>query len=326
MISFIIPVYNSEKTIKRCIDSILNQTNDNYEIIVVDDCSSDASLEILEGYGENICLLIHDENKGVSAARNSALKEAKGNYIVFVDSDDFVEKHFVEKIMNVSAEVDLFIWKSATVLNNEYRFEETFNNNENSFIISHDSFGMSEGPDVGAYLHAKAFKQSIIRNNGLIFNEKMSMGEDSLFIKEYLCCMKNGFYQSDDIVYFYTKNNENSLSKKYYDNLEYCYSKIYDALEKLQTKYPGYTIPYGRKKLIATMVIQNLYADNCKLNLRQRLKIIKKYMNDSETREEMYMGQIAGMDKIRKILFKIKSPFLLDSVYRVGKIFLNNKK
>lgn len=77
---------------------------------------------------------------------------------------------------------------------------------------------------VTPYLHGKVFRKSVIELDGILFNEKMSMGEDSLFIKQYLSVMKQGFAQSEDVAYFYTKDNENSLSRKYYENLEYCYS------------------------------------------------------------------------------------------------------
>ena len=74
------------------------------------------------------------------------------------------------------------------------------------------------------YLHGKVFRRSVIEKAGISFNEKMSMGEDSLFIKQYLSAMKQGFVQSEDVAYFYTRDNENSLSRKYYDN-------IYDLCE-----------------------------------------------------------------------------------------------
>ncbi|MEQ3445176.1 glycosyltransferase family 2 protein [Enterococcus cecorum] len=117
MISFIIPVYNSENTIQRCIDSILSQTCNEYEIITVNDCSQDGSKLRLEKYGEKIVVLENSKNKGVSATRNRALKEAQGDWITFVDSDDYVVPYFVESIeMAGRSDSDLLIWKTQHVI------------------------------------------------------------------------------------------------------------------------------------------------------------------------------------------------------------------
>lgn len=92
--SIIIPVYNSEKCLKRCIDSILNQTFVNFELILIDDGSSDDSLNICKKYQsfDSRINVIHKDNGGVSSARNVGLDHSRGKYIVFVDSDDFVDQ------------------------------------------------------------------------------------------------------------------------------------------------------------------------------------------------------------------------------------------
>ena len=169
------------------------------------------------------------------------------------------------------------------------------------------------------YLHGKVFRRSVIEKAGISFNEKMSMGEDSLFIKQYLSAMKQGFVQSEDVAYFYTRDNENSLSRKYYDNIEYCYSEIYDALEEMEKQYPNFQVNSGKKKMIATMVIQNLYADSCNLSRRQRIATISRYMSDLETNQEMTEYVLSRMDLIRKVLFQINNPWLLDAVFSMGK-------
>ena len=98
-ISIIIPVYNSEKYLKKCIDSILNQTYRKLEIICVDDGSTDKSIEILMDYAlkDKRIKIYKNEFKGVSAARNSALEKCTGNYVMFVDSDDWIQI-FVKKL------------------------------------------------------------------------------------------------------------------------------------------------------------------------------------------------------------------------------------
>ena len=102
-ISIIVPVYNSEKFLVKCLNSIINQTYENIEILLIDDASSDRSLEICKRYKEKdkrIILLENKENRGVSYSRNLALKRATGKFLAFIDSDDYVEKDYIEYLYN----------------------------------------------------------------------------------------------------------------------------------------------------------------------------------------------------------------------------------
>ena len=98
-ISVIVPVYNTESYLKKCIENIINQTFRNIEIILVDDGSTDTSAEILADYAlrDNRIIVIHQENQGLSAARNAGMRSAKGEYIMFVDSDDWIDVNTCEK-------------------------------------------------------------------------------------------------------------------------------------------------------------------------------------------------------------------------------------
>ena len=100
-ISVIIPVYNVEKYLERCLDSVLRQTFDNLEILCVNDCSPDNSLIILQEYAKKdsrIKIFTHDKNKGLSASRNTGLRNATGKFIYFLDSDDWIEDDFLKKM------------------------------------------------------------------------------------------------------------------------------------------------------------------------------------------------------------------------------------
>lgn len=112
-VSVIIPVYNSEKYLKRCLDSVVNQTLENFEIIIVNDGSSDNSLNILNEYKQKYSqiILLNQNNKGQAVARNRALDIAKGEYISFVDSDDFIENNMLELMYKeaVASNVDMVI-------------------------------------------------------------------------------------------------------------------------------------------------------------------------------------------------------------------------
>ena len=99
--SIVVPVYNAQKTIKRCIDSIFNQSCKDYELILVDDGSKDSSLEICKNacIGVECVRIIQKENGGVSSARNLGMSVAKGEYITFVDSDDYLDSDYLDSFL-----------------------------------------------------------------------------------------------------------------------------------------------------------------------------------------------------------------------------------
>lgn len=101
-VSIIVPIYNVEKYLKRCLDSLVNQTLNDIEIICINDGSTDGSLEILNEYGrrDDRIVIINQENSGLSATRNKGIDIAKGQFIGFVDSDDWVSKDYFEKLYN----------------------------------------------------------------------------------------------------------------------------------------------------------------------------------------------------------------------------------
>ena len=117
--SVIIPVYNSEKTIDRCLQSLLSQKRADVEIIVIDDGSEDRSGEILSKYAEknNTLILLRQENSGVSVARNTGIEKASGDYILFVDSDDFVSDDYFYALdqMGNQTDDDLIVFASNTI-------------------------------------------------------------------------------------------------------------------------------------------------------------------------------------------------------------------
>ena len=120
-VSFIIPAYNIEDYIGKCLDSILNQTWQDFEIIVVNDGSKDKTGEVLDSYAtkDNRIKILHKENEGVSAARNDGIKMASGDYILFWDGDDFAEKETCEELLQTMAENDV-----DTVVYGYYRYRD----------------------------------------------------------------------------------------------------------------------------------------------------------------------------------------------------------
>lgn len=115
-VSVIIPVYNTEKYLKKCLDSVCNQTLQDIEIICINDCSQDNCLEILKAYAlsdTRVRIIDFKENRGAGAARNAGIEAAQGEYIGFVDSDDFIDLDFYEKLYNSGTKTKANVVKGA---------------------------------------------------------------------------------------------------------------------------------------------------------------------------------------------------------------------
>lgn len=186
-VSVIIPAYNAEKTIANCLSSLLLQTYENKEIIVVDDGSTDGTAAICDRYqASNECIkVVHQKNSGVSAARNTALDCSSGEYIVFVDGDDIVDLNYIEELMKWS-EYDFvtagYYWQSPDLLWNKREFND----------IEASKFDLKSYPSkfMGKYYFgspwATLMKKEIIDLAKLRFDEDICSGEDTLFIFQYL--------------------------------------------------------------------------------------------------------------------------------------------
>lgn len=184
--SIIVPVYNVEKVLSRCIESILNQTITNFELILVDDGSTDGSGRICDKYKgrDGRIKVVHNKNGGVSKARNQGLNIACGKYVVFVDSDDYVDENYLESFGVDDTELVITGIKSHDVsgkiqkeLTEKY---EVFNMNSQEKII--DFFKKWYSIQV----YAKRFCNANIRKMKLQFNENFKYGEDSIFVAQYV--------------------------------------------------------------------------------------------------------------------------------------------
>ena len=213
MISIIVPIYNAEKYIEKCIKSILKQSYKDFELILVDDGSTDRSGSICDEYStfNNNIMVIHQMNSGVSNARNNGIMNAYGDYICFVDSDDWLPRDSLQILMNSIGNTD-FCFGSVLYINpfrNTKRLEEPiFGSGEKiDNVLSIQK--INPGPV------AKLFKTSIIKANNILFNENIKFGEDTIFVFDYLSNCKR-LSSTSKIVYCYNRLNENSASRKFY--------------------------------------------------------------------------------------------------------------
>lgn len=207
-VSIIIPVYNAESTLDRCINSIRGQTFKEWEMILVDDGSEDGSADICDRYAliDTRIHVFHQKNKGVSGARNTGIYAAQGDYLMFIDSDDIAESSFIEEYVKA-----IQVMKADVVVGGYRLIKESGNSSlycpEKTEIFYSDVWEkICENPQPFGYLWNKIFKRDIIRKWNLTLREDMYSQEDLDFCLSYFdkCC-KFGMIQNTDYQYHYAE-------------------------------------------------------------------------------------------------------------------------
>ena len=214
LISVIIPVYKVEKYLDKCIDSVINQTYNNLEIILVDDGSPDNCPKMCDEYAkkDKRIKVIHKENGGVGSARNKGIEKSTGDYITFVDSDDWIEKEFIHEMLDIANK-----YKVDYVTCGYYRVyeskKEIINGNLEEIVIDSKEYvnKLLNVQNGYGFVHMKLIKKTKISN--LRFEEKLVVGEDALFNIE-LCKHINKAVILNKSLYNYFFNS-NSVVRKY---------------------------------------------------------------------------------------------------------------
>ena len=252
LVSVVVPVYNAEKYLEKCIDSILSQTYKNIELILINDGSKDGSLAVCNRFLENDerVRVISRENSGVSATRNLGINTAKGKYLCFVDSDDFVENDYVEKLVSNTYE--------NTMTFCGYFIDTIYDKDEDNHRVSKIIKSM-EGKNIKdniadvyhngflSVIWNKIYDLEVLKENEIKFDEKLSLGEDLLFNLEYLKTGVDNFECISETLYHYIRRGTESLDNKYR-------SDFLDIQEKLFTELIGvadiYNVPENKRSLI----------------------------------------------------------------------------
>ena len=251
MISIIVPVYNSELYLKKCLDSIISQTYENIEIICIDDNSSDDSLRILQEYEkkDQRIKVLQKVNEGVSFARNAGLDMARGDYILFVDSDDWIDRCTCEvalkKILEETA--DLVMWSYIRERETESFKKQIFDCDivfkgknvqeklhRRMIGIVDDELVHPENADALCTVWGKLYRRSIISANRIRFYDIRKIGtyEDGLFNLEYLKYVQKAIFLNQ-YFYHYRRTNVNSITGAYNANL----GRQWDTLFHIMDKY-----------------------------------------------------------------------------------------
>lgn len=217
MLSIIIPVFNSEAYLEKCVNSVLNQTFIDFELILIDDGSSDKSSLICESFGDEDkrIKIIHQSNQGVSSARNTGLDICKGDYVMFIDSDDWINEDFCDTLMSQVSYAD-FVIGGYTTLNFNENLEYAMKRKK---IIFPNQLGdcfdeMYENNFFNAPF-SKIYRKELIGNQR--FDTSVLLGEDFLFNLEYLSKCKI-IIISETTGYYYNCMNVGAATKKFREN------------------------------------------------------------------------------------------------------------
>lgn len=223
MISIIIPVYNVFQYLNACIQSVVNQSYRDFECILVDDGSSDGSEIICDQWElkDSRIKVIHQSNQGVSKARNRGITEAQGEYIAFIDSDDWIEENYLTALLEPIAKdvCDLSVMGMISDYNNGTSIKSiapkgkiNFSSQNNYNFVELERKFLLFGPCT------KLYKKSIIDQYNITFNPEFSYGEDLIFNYEYLNYVTS-IYVIDKAYYHYRILNSTNLSSKFNVNI-----------------------------------------------------------------------------------------------------------
>lgn len=226
IVSVIVPVYNGEQTIKKCVDSILAQTLKEIEVIVVNDNSTDSTLEILKSYKKKIVLINNEENMGPAGSRNKGLAKAKGKFIGFVDADDYVAENMYQTMLdNMGDDIDLVCCSRYNVKGKELK----------PIINEEKTTNIKEFSKTSSYTWDKLYRKSIIDDNNIYFPEMYSYAEDFCFLMKYKF-YSNKMIILDEPLYYYKYDSFGSITNSYDERIYDIIDALSDTVKFFQSK------------------------------------------------------------------------------------------
>ena len=275
LVSIIVPIYNAEKYLDSCIQSVLRQTYTNWELILIDDGSTDKSGRIAEEYGfaDERITVFHQKNLGVSLARNQGIGEATGNYVVFLDADDELIEDCLAKTVNIAEETNADVVAGRSCENQElfqdriiWTGAEALENSLKDHLFTYSAC-------------AKLIRREFIGKTR--FTPDIRINEDSYFVFQLLC-KQNVFVLTNDVIYFYRANSESSsrtvFSEKYFDIL-----KVSDLkYKKIEEQFPQMHDLAKNMLLKARMNVLRILAVRTRDEYRDVEKKLLEYILDNK--------------------------------------------
>lgn len=303
-LSIIIPIYNTEAYLPRCIDSILSQSFTDYELILIDDGSIDNSGAICDNYAQqdNRIKVFHQKNGGLSSARNTGLDHAQGEWIYFVDSDDELKLNGLQTLVDcISDDVDCVMGGyeqydlDGNLIETEKKHETLTLSKQDSLLVlfpEHTIIYSYLG-----YVWNRLFRKRIIQDHSLRFDETVGIKEDTLFVTQYLCKSngKTRFTTTPVYKYIAQKNSEMHSLMLRYDSK---YVSSFDALVKM----------YSAIRQLPELDRQLSKA--AKHDIVQRVYLVKEHMQTSNAVDKKSLSKLK-----RRAIKEVGLPYYLEYQY-----------
>lgn len=310
-VSVVVPIYNADKYLNKCLDSIVNQTLKDIEIILIDDGSTDKSADICKGYFDDPRVrYYYKENEGLASARADGIKRANGEYVGFVDSDDWIEYDTYEKMYNAAKSNDSDIVFCNCIENEDgHRFTPEFRSGPyDRAQIKSDIL-----PRTLAYIDKKGnkravrwsnclriYKMSAIRDNNIEFDRRFRRSQDLQFTYEMTLHAQNYYYLGDDYLY-HNRVVGDSLSRGYTKNMWNLYIPLIERLYKDTEEFKEMNLMdqmHLRAFFFVTDCIENEMKPLCPNDKSTKIKLISEIINHPIC--ERYYGHIP-VDKLNPL-------------------------
>lgn len=322
-VSVIVPVYNAEKSLERCIESIINQTLKEIEIILLNDGSTDRSKEIIEEYKkkDNRIVVINKDNSGPSDTRNYGIKIAKGQYIGFVDSDDYIEAEMYEKLIsavkNDSVQMSMCNYRERFLHENNSRI--TYHNlqcnrvQNKEYIREHIIRTFTGNQNYGFFaLWNKIYLRKWLLDLGFLLDEKRDHGEDWWFnINAFMHL--DSFTCIDDVLYNYVHINNNSLMMKYRQEQ---FDLFLDGRSKVLSTIPHELIDFEtlNRNFVYEFSVYLLRTNKENIDKKRKKELIKKVLTNKEVIK--CCKNVNGLP----LHFKIITSLIKNRLYRLASL------
>lgn len=324
-ISIIVPAHNVEKVVGRCIESILEQTYTDFELILVNDGSADRTGEVCDIYTQKDerVQVIHQTNSGVSAARNTGLAKSKGKYVLFIDSDDYVEKDFLQHLYVNRSDLTICGFITEDERNNclyclKYEALSYPSKNLIDYVTLYKNRTIYSP-------YGKLFLNSIIQSNNLRFPEGINWGEDAMFVADYLQYAES-IMVIENIGYHYIKyDKDNTLSTKLDPEIIevveksrlYCADKMVDTSPDCAEQVKAICVEDIMKNCSYFIL---MLLDSNHISLRERNKVFQRWMEnrfvvDTFKKAEIYYRGTG----IKYIGFLSRNLLTVILIYRINK-------
>lgn len=332
LVSVIIPAYNAEKTLEKCVESVLKQTYQQFEIIIVNDGSKDNTFAVCEELKkrDRRVLVIHQENGGSSAARNVGINKSKGEYLVFIDGDDTINNHYLEKLIEPASKDNVDVVMCGITIcyqKQNYSVENGFKKQKIAQELKDVPQLIYESCENGMIYSPcnKLYRKEIISDNKLHFTLNKEPIEDIVFNCEFLRYVRK-IAVVPECLYYYNKNDVESNVTRYRKNIwelslhrseaiqslfDYWKMNSEQCMRWLALEYVG-----GKSDCIS-----NCYRVGSELNFAEKVKLFEKYiLNDAHCYRAFEFLNETSLHYDKKILsrmIKVKNPILVTMVYNI---------